>query len=419
MAMPNLDTTYPVLILKASRDTIHHGAVGIARTLGRLGVPVYAVVEDRYTPLATSRYLTKAFVWDRWPRDRQTLLSAMATIGEIINRPAILIPIDDLSAISVAENASSLSQWFLLPRLSRELPRQLADKSMFYSLCAGIGVPCPVSIAPRSADDVREFAKHTTFPVVAKAAEQWLLLNDRHNAIVIPNSEALLNFYESTEPEQRSRIILQEYIPGRHWIYHGYCDHEKGLYLGFTGKKLLSYPPSAGSTAVGISVENETLRCLSEKLLAAVSYSGIIDIDWRQDERDGKYKILDCNPRVGMNFRMFENSAGIDVVRAQHLNLTRRSIDCPPMIEGRLFIVEPYYLLAFLRVRRASLPMTSGDISQQPRSKEFAWWNRDDPLPFFVMSVRILFRTVKRATKRAVRWMWDRRTQAAKQGRCF
>src|ERR1700690_77343 len=64
---PSLDTRFPALILKASRDFIHHGALGVARTLGRLDVPVYAVVEDAYTPLATSRYLTKAFVWKSWP----------------------------------------------------------------------------------------------------------------------------------------------------------------------------------------------------------------------------------------------------------------------------------------------------------------------------------------------------------------
>ena len=50
-------------------------------------------------------------------------------------------------------------------------------------------------------------------------------------------------------------------------------------------------------------------------------------MDWRRDERDGKYKILDCNPRVGQNFRMFENAAEIDVVRAQHLDLSGRPID--------------------------------------------------------------------------------------------
>ncbi len=53
--LPILDTTYPALILQAVRLAIHHGAVGIARSLGMLGVPVHAVVEDCYTPLAASR----------------------------------------------------------------------------------------------------------------------------------------------------------------------------------------------------------------------------------------------------------------------------------------------------------------------------------------------------------------------------
>ena len=55
---PTLDAKYPALILKMSPNVIHHGALAVARTLGRLGVPVYAVVENAYVPLALSRYLT-------------------------------------------------------------------------------------------------------------------------------------------------------------------------------------------------------------------------------------------------------------------------------------------------------------------------------------------------------------------------
>ncbi len=47
---PDLDQTVPVLIFKSHRSIFHHGALGIARNLGRLGVHVYAIVEDRYTP---------------------------------------------------------------------------------------------------------------------------------------------------------------------------------------------------------------------------------------------------------------------------------------------------------------------------------------------------------------------------------
>src|SRR5271168_3040869 len=107
-AGPSLDTSYPALLIKANRGPIHHGSLGIARTLGRLGVPVYAVVDDDCTPLGASRYLTEAFVWKHWPKDYESFLSAMQKIAETIDRPAVLFPLDDLSAVFVAENADAL-----------------------------------------------------------------------------------------------------------------------------------------------------------------------------------------------------------------------------------------------------------------------------------------------------------------------
>ena len=80
-----------------SETVIHHGAVGVARTLGKLGVPVYAVDADAYTPLAMSRYLTKAFIWDSCPTDPESFVKAMSLIADVIARPAIIIPMDDLS----------------------------------------------------------------------------------------------------------------------------------------------------------------------------------------------------------------------------------------------------------------------------------------------------------------------------------
>src|SRR5262249_32599198 len=153
------------------------------------------------------------------------------------------------------------------------------------------------------------------------------------------------------------------------------------LYFGFTGKKLLSYPPGAGSTALGLSIDNEVLRSQSEQLLRAISYAGIIDIDWRQDERDGQYKIMDCNPRLGVNFRMFESIGAVDVVRAQHLDLSGRLIDRSPSSEGRLFIVEPWYLLSIVRGGR-----TERDGCRLGVIKELAWWSTDDRIPFLLMS---------------------------------
>jgi D-aspartate ligase len=397
---PRLDTTCPVLIFKASRGIIHHGAVGVARTLGRLGVPVYAVVEDAFTPLARSRYVTQAFSWEGWPSDREAFLKSMSAVGETIGRPAILIPMDDLSAISVAENASALSEWFLFPELPRDLPRQLANKTSLFSLCKRVGIPCAQTAWPRSANDVREFIERSTFPIIVKAAEQWQLLKNRYSAVVVSSREALFDLYENTESKGRSRVILQEYIPGEDWIYHGYSNRKTDLFVSFTGKKILSHPLAAGSTALGLSRGNEILRRQSETFLRTISYSGIVDIDCRLDERNGQYKIVDCNPRVGQNFRMFESQAAIDVVRAMHLNLSGRSIECRQMVEGRLFAVESFFLPLFLRRATWKAEISAGSAGR----RELAWWCKDDPVPFFLMSIRLLLRVLNRRFRQALDW---------------
>lgn len=387
-ASPNLNPSYPALLLRASSFSLHHGALAVARTLGTCGVPVYAALDDRFTPLTASRHLTRLFRWEQWPRDVNEFVAATLRIGELIGRPTLIIPVDDLSAVLVAENAAQLRGAFLLPPVASHLPRLLSNKETLHTLCTEHGVPDVAGVIPRTIDDVRAFADRSTFPVMIKAAEQWRLMRSQINAKRIESRAELLRLFDGVDPAQFPRALLQEYVPGVDWICHGYFNAEKGLGLTFTGRKLRDYPAGAGSTAVGLAVPNEALAHEAERFLRLVRYSGIVDMDWRWDERDGNYRLIDCNPRIGQNFRMFETSAGIDVVRAQHLDLTGRLIPRAPMIGGRLFTVESYALLRTLRhIGRRS----KESVVPLPRSElgERAWWSWRDPLPFAVMATRL------------------------------
>jgi D-aspartate ligase len=395
--LPDLDANYPALILKMSRGVIHHGALAVARTLGRAGVPVYAVVDDALAPLALTRYLKKAFVWDSCPDDPESFVKAMAEIGKFIARPTIVIPMDDLSAVFLATNAAALAPWFIVPPVPPELPHRLANKACLHALCAETGIATARTIFPHSLDDVRTFAGEVKFPVLVKGAEQWVPLKDMSSTRVIQTSDQLSSLCENHNYEGIQPLIIQEYIPGEDWISHGYYNSEKNVSVTFTGRKLRSYPSDAGSTALGLSIENEELSQLSEKLLHAVGYSGIIDMDWRRDERDGQYKIVDCNPRVGQNFRMFENSAGVDVVRAQHLDLSGRRIDDSALVESRLFRVESFYVMALLRWLPRGASKQDAAKYLPAKSRELAWWSSDDPIPVLSMSVRLMLRLLGRA----------------------
>jgi predicted ATP-grasp superfamily ATP-dependent carboligase len=403
MSIPlELDASVPVLAIKLSRNAVQHGTLGIIRSLGRLGVRVYMVVEDGFVPAAMSRYLTGAFLWKAGSLDAKSILGRLRAISKRLSRPTILVPTDDLAAIFIAENAEALKSWFLFPQLARDLPGRLANKKDLDFLCRSAGVPCPRAEFPSSMHEVGMFLKRATFPVVVKPAESRQVPKNANGVSVVHTAEQLLAIYHRTESSEHSNLILQEYIPECHaedWVFHAYCNPRTDCFVAFTGRKLRSYPPYAGSTTLGVPLLNQRLSEQTETFLRAIGYSGIVDLDYRLDKRDGQYKLLDFNPRIGANFRMFENHAGVDVVRALHLDLTGRRVLCSPPIEGRKFVVEPYDVLAGIGYRRRDGLTARAWWQSLQGKRETAWFHWDDPVPFLGMCIRMLFRGASRAIR--------------------
>src|SRR5438874_2031591 len=199
------ESAVPVLILKIGRYVVHHGTVGIIRTLGRMGVPVFSIVEDRFTPAAVCKYVAGAVIWETHGLDAKKLLDGMAVIGKRLNRPTILVPTDDVAAIFIAEQAATLQRWFLFPQQPSLLPRTLANKRELYFLCRDIGVSCPEAVFPNSINDVHEFVQQAAFPVVVKAAESWLLPAGARTTSIAWTREQACAFYRATQTQPHTQ----------------------------------------------------------------------------------------------------------------------------------------------------------------------------------------------------------------------
>ena len=74
-----LDTSVPVVVIAPG----YHGH-SIARSLGRLGVPVYGVHADARSPAARSRYWRKNFVWDTTKASPADLVDWLLQLGRKI-----------------------------------------------------------------------------------------------------------------------------------------------------------------------------------------------------------------------------------------------------------------------------------------------------------------------------------------------
>lgn len=385
-----LDTRTPALILRLDRNIFHHGTLGVIRSLGRAGVEVHAVLEGQHAPASRSRFLHRMYPMRSAMLDPQALLAHIKGIAESIGRRAVLIPVDDASSIFVAEHADSLADRFLLPAQEPTLPRQVADKAALVEICREFNMPHPETYFPHSVDEVREAVARLKLPLVAKWSRPWLPLPSP-TTLIHDLDQAVALF--ALSPMAGGPLLLQRRLPagrGVDWFFHGYFNFSSSCLLGAAGRKERAYPPQTGLTTLGRWQLNPQLESMARCFAAALGYSGILDFDFRYDHASGTYYLLDFNPRLGAQFRLFTDRWGLDLVRAQYLDLTGQPVPKAHPQYDRAFLVENYDPVSAAQ----QLWNKSLSVSEWQRSlrgvDELAWFASDDLRPSLAATPRWL-----------------------------
>jgi D-aspartate ligase len=382
----------PAVVLEGSP----RGNLGIVRTLGRLGVPMYVVQSKRSSPASQSRFCTGTFEWDFAAANAEETVTFLAGVGQRIGRRSFLFPTCDETAILAAAHFETLREWFIYPQQTPSLASALVSKKEMYFLAKRHGVPTPQASFPQSINDVLRFSESAKFPMMVKGIDGARLKRTLGAGVIIANSRSdLIDLYQCIEESERSNLMLQEYIPGGDdtiWMFNGYFDSNSNCLFGITGKKIRQYPPYTGQTSLGVCLRNHVIHETTAGWMKALGYKGILDIGYRYDARDGKYKVLDVNPRIGATFRLFVDRLGMDVARAMYLNLSRQPVPYAVSREGRRWIVEDADIGSSLRYRKDKKLTFAQWLKSLPGIEEAAYFAFDDMRPFWDMCMRSLRR---------------------------
>jgi D-aspartate ligase len=136
----------------------------------------------------------------------------------------------------------------------------------------------------------------------------------------------------------------------------------------------------------------------TRRLMKGIGYRGVLDIGYRYDARDGLFKLLDANPRVGGTFRLFvDDESGLDVVRALYLDLTGQEVPPARQRSGRKWLLEPWDVRSCLVYRKHGRLSLRAWLRSLRGVDEGAWFARDDPVPFLVLCARLIGKAVRRA----------------------
>ncbi|MEW2547831.1 ATP-grasp domain-containing protein [Streptomyces sp. NPDC047002] len=406
--MPTFDTSTPAVLVRLDRNPFHHGTLGAVRSLGRAGVEVHAVTGAAAGPVARSRHLARAHVAPPGTADLDGVHRLLRTVSERVGRPAVLVPLDDVTALAADALRTALAGRYLQPEQPSGLAARVADKAELVAVCAELGVPHPRTALPCTPAEAAAAAWSLGLPAVAKWSRPWLLPPGsglRSTRLLRSAREA--RDLQARAAEAGSRLLVQEFLPpgrGLDWFFHGYAGSGPACFPGATGRKERSWPAEAGLTAVGRWLPNPAVDSAARRVVAALGYRGILDLDFRLDPGTGAYHLLDFNPRPGAQFRLFTDGSGLDVVRALHLDLTGRRV--PPLApaHGRSFVVENYALLSLAGALAARARRRTGRGAGAPAARgtggggtEAAWWAADDPGPAAAMAAAWTRHAVRRA----------------------
>ena len=289
-----------------------HG-LGIMRSLGRHGIPV-CVVDDEYSIGRFSRYATHSL---RAPnlRNPAQVVEFLLAMGRRMNLQGwVLFPTRDELVEAFSRNKSALAEVFRVPTPEWDVVKWACNKWNTYTLAEKIGIPIPKTWCPRTVADID--AIDTIFPVCIKpAVKVEFFYATKAKAWRAENRDELKLMFEKALPlVGSSEILVQEIIPGDGTTQFSSCVFFKNgkAIATMEAQRWRQHPPEFGRAAT--FVESLDLPEIVEptlRLLRDMNYYGLVEVEYKLDHRDGKYKLLDVNTRT-WGFHALGPPAGAD-----------------------------------------------------------------------------------------------------------
>ncbi len=274
--------------------------LSIARSLGRRGVPVWILATPDAKLASYSRYAKKTL---RWPTaDCESQAAYLLDLAkQFCLDKWVLFPTSDQSAALLSKFHTILSQRFQVSTPAWEVLRWAYDKRLSYRLAAEEKVEYPFTIYPACEADPAMLA--CRFPAILKPATHSVTSRfTADKAWPVGNREELFKRYrEACGLIPPDLILVQELIPGggeAQFSYAALCSDGEPI-ASFTARRTRQYPIDFGYSSSFVEIlDVPEIVAPSRRLLAAIRYSGLVELEYKFDVRDGRYKLLDINPRI-------------------------------------------------------------------------------------------------------------------------
>jgi D-aspartate ligase len=364
-------------------------AVSVARSLGRAGVPVWALGR-RSDPVRRSRHCIR-FVelggdddmqarWLEWLRG--------APAG------AVVLPCEDDGLELVARHRSVLVACGLVPvEADDAVLLAMLDKERTYALAAEAQIPVPRTATVGDEAGVVAAAEELGYPCALKPLHTHLFRRHfRAKGFVAHDRADLETLFERTHALGID-VMVTELIPGaddRYWSFYTYLDSDREPLLVFTNRKLRQYPIRYGSGSFHVTDWSSEVAELGIRFCRAVGLRGLANVEFKSDPRDGELKLIECNQRfTGPNELLI--ASGLDLPLFTYNRLVGHELPRFGSYRKGVALWRPLDDFRAFRAYRRTGELTFAPWARSLlRPQSFQLASASDPLPAMSASLRRL-----------------------------
>jgi D-aspartate ligase len=367
------------------------------RSLAAAGAPVIAVDHRPGALGFRSRLAHHALSPD--PEDEEAYVAFLADLAErSFSEPAVVFPTHDAPLAAVARNASRLAA-YQLPGSGWDVLESLQRKRHQYAVAESAGIGVPLTFAADSEAQAQVAAVALSYPAVVKPGDPIPFKRRFGRPVIVCDTPDEL--VEAWRSAADCEPLLQEVIPGDDatlWTVGSYTD-ASGTALGvFCGRKLVQLPRGFGTCRVGEARWRSDVVEQALTLLRALGFHGIAQTEFRLDPRDGRFKLMEVNPRL-WQWHGLARACGVDLPRIAYFDVLGRpqtAVSSGPQHDGRRWAVAAAHLRAS---RQEGTPLRRALREIGPGAVEGTFDLRD-PLPAIVQASGLVTAPIARALRR-------------------
>lgn len=281
------------------------GEIGLVRSLGEAGIPVYVGSYYHDNVALYSRYCRRRILFSHYRKP--SFVTELVSLGRSLNQKLPLLSDDDRVVLTVSRNREELSQFFYFNLPDKEIVEDILDKERYASLAQRLKLPVPWTVMPDGHETLERLAKEISYPCVLKPLrkDDWWhpdfikIVGPYRKAIQCNNREELFDYFDRVR-KVRKEVLVQEFVPGDdttlcsiNMYFNARCE----LQTYFIGKKHRVYPIHAGVGCLVETVEDDEIKQVALESAEKLKMMGFLNVQFKRDGCTGQLKILEMHTR--------------------------------------------------------------------------------------------------------------------------